>query len=144
MVSGSLSPASVRWSAAGKELRLSSDTSLDLRSCVATANKTPASPTQRTVRASLLWSDVPGCSHMAASAAKPAIAANIPKTTAAEKRPCSKVRNAWVKERRDIQPKMPDWPASAKSNAHEPIVKPSVTMAAVAELSEIAAAKSAI
>src|SRR6516165_10189317 len=73
-MSGSLSPARARWSAAGKELRLSSDTSLDFRSCVATANKTPASPTQRIVRASFLWSDVPGCSNIAASVGKPTIA----------------------------------------------------------------------
>jgi hypothetical protein len=78
---------------------------------------------------------------MAASAAKLAIAAHIPKTSPAERSPCSNVRNAWVRERRDIQPKVPDWPASAKSITHDPIVKPSVTMAAVAELSEIAAAK---
>ena len=90
---------------------------------------------------SLARSGTPGCSHTAASAAKPQIAATIPSTRPADRSPCSKLRSVCVSDRRDTHSSTPGCPASAKSSTQEPMVKASVTMAAVAELSEMLAAE---
>jgi len=81
---------------------------------------------------------------MAASAAKPTIAATAPNTRPMDNSPCSKLRSVWVSDRRETHSKSPGCPASAKSSTHEPMVTASVMMAAVAALSAIAAAASAI
>ena len=93
---------------------------------------------------SLVRSGTPGCSHTAASAAKPQIAATMPNTRPADSSPCSKGRSVCVSDNRDIHSSTPGWPASAKSSTQEPIVKASVMIAAVAALSEMAAANSAM
>jgi hypothetical protein len=76
--------------------------------------------------------------------AKPPIAAAIPSTSPAGKTPCSNVRSVCVNDKRDKESKMPVCPASAKSRTQEPTVTASVMIAAVAELSAIDAAASAI
>ena len=87
---------------------------------------------------------IPGCSHTADSAAKPAIAATTPSRRPMEKSPCSKVRSVCVSDNRATQSSAPGCPAKAKSRTQEPIVKARAMIAAVAELSEMLAANSAM
>src|SRR3954454_1488998 len=67
-----------------------------------------------------------------------------PTTRALDSNPCSKLRKVCVRDSCESQPRTPGCPAAVKSSTQEPIVKASVTIAAVAALSEIEAAKSAI
>ncbi len=53
------------------------------------------------------------------------------------------MRSAWVSDKRDSQSKKPGRPATVKSSTQEPIVTASVTIAAVAALSDIDAANNA-
>ena len=100
--------------------------------------------TQASDRMNLVPAGTPGCSHTAASAAKPPIAARIPNKRLADRRPCSKTRSVCVSDNRDIHPSTPGCPESAKSSTHEPMVKASVMIAAVAALSEMLAENSAM
>ena len=68
----------------------------------------------------------------------------MPATRLADSSPCSNVRSAWVNDRRDSQSNKPGRPAAVKSSTHEPMVKASVRIAAVAALSDIEAANNAI
>ena len=95
-------------------------------------------------RTSFARSGTPGCSHAAASAAKPPMAATTPETRPTDSSPCSKLRSTCVSDSRPTHSSTPGWPAKAKSKTHEPIVNASVTIAAVAELSEMAAENSAM
>ena len=89
-------------------------------------------------------SGTPGCSHTADSAAKPQIAAMTPRRRPGDRSPCSKVRSVCVSDKRDNHSSAPGWPAKAKSRTQEPMVKASAMIAAVAELSEMLAANSAM
>ena len=101
MTSGSRSSASARWSAAGKELRRSSVRSIDSLTCEARANAAATRPMQTVERMSLARSGTPGCSHTAASAAKPQIAASAPDRGRRDSSPCSKLRSTCVSDSRD-------------------------------------------
>ena len=100
--------------------------------------------TQAIERTNLVRSGTPGCSHTADSAAKPPIAATMPKRRPIDRSPCSKVRSVCVSDKRAIHSSAPGCPAKAKSRTQEPIVKARAMIAAVAELSEMLAANSAM
>ena len=130
----------------GNELRRSSVTSIDVLTCVARA-RTSAPRRRRTPaeRTSLVRSGTPGCSHTAASAAKPPIAATMPEhETDRQQSLLEGAQRLRQRQPRNPSRARPAGPASAKSSTQEPIVKASVTIAAVAALSEIAAANSAM
>src|SRR5262245_927358 len=113
-------------------------------SCAATTNRAAVADAAMIDRPALVLGGTPGCSHIAASAPKQQTAAAIPNTNPPDKSPCSNVRRVCVSESRAIHPSQPGCPARAKSSTQEPMVKASATIAAVAELSETAAANSAI
>ena len=81
---------------------------------------------------------------MTASAVKPRIAPAIPTTRPADNNPCSNGRSVCVREICESQPSTPECPAAVKSSTHDPMVTAKTMMAAVALLSEMAAANSAI
>jgi len=81
---------------------------------------------------------------MLASAANPVVATATPATMFSDRSPCSKLRTIGVSDRPAIHSSRPGRPASVKSSTQEPTVKASVTMAAVALLSVIDAANSAM
>ncbi len=103
-----------------------------------------ATAMQAADRAILVLARTPGCSHTAASAAKPQIVASTPNKRPAERSPCSNGRSVCVSDNWDIHPSTPGCPASAKSSTQEPMVKARVMIAAVAALSEMLAEKSAM
>src|SRR5262249_37583193 len=99
---------------------------------------------QRAERSTLLRVVTPGGNQIVASAAKPAITAAMPRASPIHSSPCSKRRNGCVNDRSAIHSTRPGGPATVKSSTHDPMVNASVTMAAVAALSDTAAANKAI
>ena len=81
---------------------------------------------------------------MAASAANEQMTPTTPTTRPTLNKPCSKGRNTCVIDKRESHSRRPGWPATVKSKTHEPMVKASVMMAAVAALSDMDAANSAM
>ena len=119
------------------------ETVSDQRTCVAAPTTMAAASVHAAERMSRVRVTTPGRNQIQASPPKPMAAAKRPSAVPAENRPCSKPRSACVKESRAIQSNTPGRPATVKSSTQEPMVKASVTIAAVAALSAMAAANSA-
>src|SRR5437588_3830930 len=107
-------------------------------------SRTAANTRQRAERENLAIIGTPGRSQMPAKVAKAQMTPVTLTIRFTDSRPCSNGRNTCVNDSRAIHSSRPGWPARVKSKTHEPSVNASVTIAAVAELSEIDAANSAM
>src|SRR5262249_50285851 len=116
----------------------------DVLTCDAIPSAAIVSNTHGTERAIFMRSGMPGGSHTLDSAARPATTAKMPTTRPADSRPCSKLRKVCVNDIWAAHADQPEPPARVKSTTQDPIVAASAMMAAVAELSDIVAANSAI